>query len=244
MGHAQSIQGFSGKVISDSLDISGIHVVNKNSGATTITNRKGEFSIGVQPTDTIIFSAVHIKIQALVLDSLVLSQPEINVYVEHAVNELKEVVVKPHDLTGNLADDVTAAPPPPLNFNDVGIPGFEGERREKIRYSSTGNLILSTLLLPIMPLDIEGVYKQISGYNKRLRQSRKLNTQLQTVYRMIDFYGTNFLQREFTLVEEEVYGFVMACVENNPEMQTDYLKGNHPLVLEGMTQYANTQTKE
>jgi hypothetical protein len=23
-------------------------------------------------------------------------------------------------------------------------------------------------------------------------------------------------------------------------MQTDYLKGNHPLVLEGMTQYANT----
>lgn len=244
MGYAQSIQDFSGKVISDSLDISGIHVVNKNSGATTITNRKGEFSIGVQPTDTIIFSAVHIKIQALVLDSLVLSQPEINVYVEHAVNELKEVVVKPHDLTGNLADDVTAAPPPPLNFNDVGIPGFEGERREKIRYSSTGNLILSTLLLPIMPLDIEGVYKQISGYNKRLRQSRKLNTQLQTVYRMIDFYGTNFLQREFTLVEEEVYGFVMACVENNPEMQTDYLKGNHPLVLEGMTQYANTQTKE
>lgn len=244
MGYAQSIQDFSGKVISDSLDVSGIHVVNKNSGATTITNRKGEFSIGIQPTDTIIFSAVHIKIQALVLDSLVLSQPEINVYVEHAVNELKEVVVKPHDLTGNLADDVTAAPPPPLNFKDVGIPGFEGERREKIRYSSTGNLILSTLLLPIMPLDIEGVYKHISGYNKRLRQSRKLNTQLQTVYRMIDFYGTDFLQREFTLVEEEVYGFVLACIENNPEMQTDYLKGNHTLVLEGMTQYANTQTKE
>jgi hypothetical protein len=244
MGYAQSIQDFSGKVISDSLDVSGIHVVNKNSGATTITNRKGEFSIGIQPTDTIIFSAVHIKIQALVLDSLVLSQPEINVYVEHAVNELKEVVVKPHDLTGNLADDVTAAPPPPLNFKDVGIPGFEGERREKIRYSSTGNLILSTLLLPIMPLDIEGVYKHISGYNKRLLQSRKLNTQLQTVYRMIDFYGTDFLQREFTLVEEEVYGFVLACIENNLEMQTDYLKGNHTLVLEGMTQYANTQTKE
>ena len=91
-----------------------------------------------------------------------------------------------------------------------------------------------------MPLDIEGVYKQISGYNKRLRQSRKLNKQLQTVYGMIDFYGTDFLQREFTLGEEEVYGFVLACVENTPDMQTDYLKGNHPLVLEGMTQYANT----
>ena len=244
VGQAQSIEDFSGKVISDSLDISGIHVVNKNSGATTITNRKGEFSIGAKPTDTILFSAVHIKLQALVMDSLVLSQPEINVYIEHAVNELKEVVVKPHNLTGNLADDVTSAPPPPINFKDVGIPGFEGERREKIRYSSTGNLILSTLLLPIMPLDIEGMYKQISGYNKRLRQSRKLNKQLQTVHRMIDFYGTDFLQREFSLSDEEVYGFVLACEANSPEMQTDYLNGNHPLVLEGMTQYANTQTKE
>ena len=244
VGNAQNIEDFSGKVVSDSLDISGIHVVNKNSGATTITNRYGEFSIGVQTTDTIIFSAVHIKLQALVLDSLVISQPTINVYIEHAVNELQEVVVKPHDLTGNLAEDVTAAPPPPINFKDVGIPGFEGERRENIRYSSTGNLILSTLLLPIMPLDIEGMYKQISGYNKRLRQSRNLNKQLQTVYHMIDFYGTDFLQREFTLGEEEVYGFVLACVENSPEMQTDYLKGNHSLVLEGMTQFASTQTKE
>ena len=244
LGYAQNIEDFSGKVVSDSLEISGIHVVNKNSGATTITNSEGEFSIGAKTKDTILFSAVHIKLQALVLDSLVLSQPEINVYIEYAVNELQEVVVKPHNLTGNLADDVTTAPPPPINFKDVGIPGFVGERREKIRYSSTGNLILSTLLLPIMPLDIEGMYKQISGYNKRLRQSRKLNTQLLTVYRMIDYYGTDFLRREFTLGEDEVYGFVLACVENIPEMQNDYIKGNHPLVLEGMTQFAGTKSKE
>ena len=32
--------------------------------------------------------------------------------------------------------------------------------------------------------------------------------------------------------------------KNSPEMQTDYLNGNHPFVLEGMTQFASTQTKE
>jgi hypothetical protein len=61
---------------------------------------------------------------------------------------------------------------------------------------------------------------------------------------MIDFYGTDFLQREFTLGEEEVYGFVLAYVENNPEMLTDYLNGNHSLVLEGMTKFTSTQIKE
>ena len=65
------------------------------------------------------------------LDSLVMVQPEINVYIEHAVNELEEVVVKPHNLTGNLANDVSAAPPPPINFKDVGIPGFEGKGVKK-----------------------------------------------------------------------------------------------------------------
>ena len=61
---------------------------------------------------------------------------------------------------------------------------------------------------------------------------------------MIDFYGTDFLQREFTLSDEEVYGFVLACLENTPDMQTDYLNGNHQLVLEGMTQFSITQIKE
>jgi hypothetical protein len=40
-----------------------------------------------------------------------------------------------------------------------------------------------------------------------------------------------------------VVGF-LGYAQNSPEMQTDYLNGNHPLVLEGMTQFANTQTKE
>ena len=240
--YTQNIQDFSGKVVSDSLDISGIHVVNKNSGATTITNQKGKFSIGAKPTDTLLFSAVHIKLQALVLDSLVMVQPEINVYIEHAVNELEEVVVKPHNLTGNLADDVSAAPPPPINFKDVGIPGFEGERREKIRYNSTGSLILSTLLLPVMPLDIEGMYKQISGYNRRLKESRKLSKQLQTVNSMIDFYGTQFLHDQYSLSADEIYAFVLACVENTPSMESDFLRGNHPLVLAAMNDYSNTRT--
>ena len=240
--YTQNIQDFSGKVVSDSLDISGIHVVNKNSGATTITNQKGKFSIGAKPTDTLLFSAVHIKLQALVLDSLVMVQPEINVYIEHAVNELEEVVVKPHNLTGNLADDVSAAPPPPINFKDVGIPGFEGERREKIRYNSTGSLILSTLLLPVMPLDIEGMYKQISGYNRRLKESRKLSKQLQTVNSIIDFYGTQFLHDQYSLSADEIYAFVLACVENSPSMESDFLRGNHPLVLAAMNDYSNTRT--
>ena len=155
---------------------------------------------------------------------------------------MDEVVVKPHNLTGNLADDLSSAPPAPINFKDVGIPGFEGERREKIKYNSTRSLILSTLLLPIMPLDIEGMYKQISGYNRRLKESRKLSKQLQTVNSMINFYGSQFLQDQYSLSSDEIYAFVLACVENTPAMESDFLRGSHPIVLAAMNDYSNSRT--
>ena len=51
----------------------------------------------------------------------------------------------------------------PINFDDVGIPGFKGERQEKIVSEKT--LILTTLLLPLTGgLDIEAIYKHLSDW--------------------------------------------------------------------------------
>ena len=55
------------------------------------------------------------------------------VYVDQFINELDNVVVKPHNLSGNiLADMENSNVKVPINFDDVGIPGFKGERQEKI----------------------------------------------------------------------------------------------------------------
>jgi len=176
----QEIKTVRGTLISDSLDVSAIHVVNKTSGATTISNKNGGFKLAARVQDTLVFSAVHVKFQTLILSEEIFQQPELYIYIEPVINELREVVVKPHDLTGNLMDDIAQSPPRPINFSDVGIPGFEGERKEKITYSSTGKVLLSALLIPLSPLDIEGMYKQISGYNKRLKQQRFLSAQWKT----------------------------------------------------------------
>ena len=53
----QYYKSFKGEVVSDSLNLSGIHIINKTSGAKSITNENGLFSIGVKKNDTII----HLK---------------------------------------------------------------------------------------------------------------------------------------------------------------------------------------
>ena len=44
-----------GEVINDTIDISGIHVINSTSGAKTITDNKGFFKVGVRENDSIFF---------------------------------------------------------------------------------------------------------------------------------------------------------------------------------------------
>jgi len=188
----QNYKSFKGEVVSDSLNLSGIHIINKTSGAKSITNEKGLFSIGVKKNDTIIISSIQIKSHVIVVNPKIFNQDLIKVYVEPFVNELDNVEVKPHNLSGNMLNDMLdSGIKDPINFDDVGIPGLKGKGKEKI--VSTKSLILSTLLLPLTGgLDIEAVYKHLSGYYKRLKKKRLLDKQYASVVSIMEFYGLVF----------------------------------------------------
>ncbi len=152
----EEYKSFKGEVVSDSLNLSGIHIINKNSGAKSITNENGLFVIGVKKNDTIIISSIQIKPHIIVVNPKVFEQDQVKVYVEPFINQLENVVVKSHNLTGNLLNDIKdSGVKNPINFDDVGVPGFKGERAERIVYKNDAQIILNILLLPIMPLDIE-----------------------------------------------------------------------------------------
>ena len=143
---AQKYKLLKGKVSHPKLSVAGIHVVNVSRGSTEITDMMGYFEISVAQGERLLFTGIQFKDQELIITEDIFSSDEITVYLKTAINQLDEVVVKPHDLSGNLSSDLQGVPKT-LNFTDVGIPGFKGEREEKI--VSGKSLILSTLLLPI-----------------------------------------------------------------------------------------------
>ena len=159
------------------------------------------------------------------------------VYVDQFINELDNVVVKPHNLSGNiLADMENSNVKVPINFDDVGIPGFKGERQEKIVYKNNSQILLNVLLLPLMPLDIEGMYKQLSGYYKNLKIARGLEKQYGVVVSIIQFYGSNYLMERYNLREEEVYEFVLGASENY-DLLNDFKSSNHGLILNNLDKF-------
>lgn len=234
---AQEFKLLKGKVIHEELSVQGIHVVNTSRGSAEITDVAGYFEISVRKGETLVFSGVQFKSKELTIDGSLFDATEITVYMEAFVNTLDEVVVKSHQLSGDLSSDLANANiNRPLNFYDVGIPGFKGEPEEKI--VSAKSLILSTLLLPISGgINIDAVYKHLSGYYKSLKKKRAMEADFQVVYSIIEFYGLYFFVENYKLDEEQVYVFVTGCFENST-IEENFKRQRHQEVIAAFDAYA------
>ncbi len=227
LSFAQDFKEIQGRVVHDNLSVEGVHVINATSGATTITDTEGYFTVGARVNDSIVFSAIQFKSHLVVLEPEVFQQDFITVYVEERVNELDEVVVKPHELSGNLEKDM-AKVEEPINFYDVGIPGFKGKPQERI--PKTGHIIIGSLLGHV---PVDEIIRKLNGYYKELRLRRKLDAENAAAVEIIEFYGVGFLMEEYELMLDEVYPFVLGTVMAT-DMEEDFSDGNHNLAIQDL----------
>ena len=68
-----------GEVLNDTIDISGIHVINSTSGGKTITDGNGFFKVGVRENDSIFFTSVQIKTQLIIIEKTIYESDSIRV---------------------------------------------------------------------------------------------------------------------------------------------------------------------
>ena len=231
IGQEKEFKTLVGEVINDSIDVSGIHVINGSSGGKSITDKNGFFKVGVRKNDSIYFTSVQIKTQMIIIEETVFKTDSIRVYLEPIVNELESVTVSPNNLSGDLLADMKQIKEKEVfNFDDAGIPGFKGERKEKIVYKNSSSVLVSVILLPLMPLDVDAVYKQLSGYYKTLRSARKLESRSGTAVDIIQFYGVDFFIDSYDLNINSVYEFVLGSMENY-DVEVFFRNSNHNLVL-------------
>ncbi|NQY06825.1 MAG: carboxypeptidase-like regulatory domain-containing protein [Flavobacteriaceae bacterium] len=211
-----------GKIINGE-NLEGIHILNTRAKKFTITNEKGEFYIDAQLNDTIYFNSLVYKTQGFQVTQQMIDNEAIAVALEEDVNQLKEVTVG-RKLTGNINEDIKQVTiKDTINFADVGIPGFEGVPEEKI--------------VPVVPsigfgavMDIEALYKHITGYYKKLKLGRKWDKQDKTIIKVYDLYGHDFFLDTYAINEEKIYEFLLACVEEDAFVE-NFKNENYELIL-------------
>jgi len=236
--YSQQFKLLQGKLHHESLSLSGIHVVNTSRANAVISDADGYFEISVQVGERLQFSGIQFKFKELLINQSVFDSELITVYLEAFVNELDEVIVKPHDLSGNLSSDITNANiPRPLNFYDVGIPGFKGQRKERI--PSIQEMALN---LALVRVDVEAVYKYVSGYYRKLKLKRKQDKEFKTMLKIIEFYGLYFFSENYNLEPEQVYDFVLGCSENTTLLQL-FNQSRHQEIVQTFSDYAKIYTQ-
>ena len=209
---AQKYKLLTGYVFDSETPISNIHVINTSRGNAEVTDINGLFEISVSIGEKLVFSSIQYEKYELIITENIFSSKEITIYLKGFVNELDEVIVTNNSLTGNLKTDLLESGlEEKQNFDDFGIPGFKGERQEKIQNATQLLLGLGTS----MQIDVEAVYKHISGYYKRLKKRRLLESKFVSIFSSIKFYGLIFFIENYNIGDNQVYDFILGCSENS-----------------------------
>jgi hypothetical protein len=214
----KSLQG----KITNEADIEGIHVLNLASRINTITNENGHFSVNVKPRDTLLFSSIKYMPEKVVVTDAIFEKSIITVKLSEIVNELDEVFIKPN-LSGNIAADLKKIKiEEPINSDDVGIPGFKGKPEEKI-------VPLYFAVTPLI-INLEALYKHISGYYKDLKTRRKWEYENNAVAQMLNYYTLPFFTTTYGIPENRIYDFLLFCAETT-SIESDFKKEHYGSVL-------------
>lgn len=203
--NAQTIE-ISGKVESHS-DTENIHVINKTAQVFTVTNSKGEFTISVSLNDSLMFTSVQHKNKNIVIDDTILSTKRVIVKLEEFINQLDAVTVG-KILTGNLYSDIkNTEGDPPINFYDVGIPGYTGKiaTQSERRLSEAGEFKPKMLLgllgggVPLNPI-INGISGRTKMLKNRVKIEEKESLMLSIKSRLSkDFLASNPLEEDLIM---------------------------------------------
>ena len=208
--------------ITNTNDIEGVHILNLSSRYNTITNENGHFSIEVQSQDTLLLSSIkYMPEKAIVTDSI-FEKGILIAQLTELINELDEVFLNPN-LSGNIGADLKKIKTEkPINFDDVGIPGFKGKPEEKI--------VPKYLVITPTSVNIEALYKYISGYYKELKIRRRWEMENNAVAKMLDYYTIPFFTTTYGIPEHSVYDFLLFCTETT-QIESDFKQEHYGSVL-------------
>ncbi|WP_299552677.1 hypothetical protein [Seonamhaeicola sp.] len=218
VSYSQSVE-ILGKVVSKT-DVENIHVINKTAQTFTITNKKGEFKITAKVNDTLRFSSIQQGIKDVIVSKGVITSKTMLVPLDEQVNQLDEVVVG-KILTGDLFSDIeNAETDDPINFYDVGIPGYTGkiatQSERRLNEAITGGGIV-----PLNP-----IINAITGRTKMLKERIKLEERANLLRKIKSDLPDDFFSN-YPLDEDLRADFFFFC-EEDPDF-TNRCKGKSDL---------------
>ncbi|MFD2099486.1 hypothetical protein [Flagellimonas iocasae] len=206
-----------GQVTSDAEDVVGVVVQNISSKDAVITDIDGNFSIRVQLNDTLVFSAVNFQRKILPIAESLYDSSFITVPMEEFVNELREVVVSPYNLSGILDKDLGKLPSQQIvTAESLGLPNANAKE-----YTQSERLLKEASSMSIKgggglggaggAVSLNPIINAITGRTKMLKNRVKVDNAYARTQRVQDFYVDSLFVTTLKIPVEKIEDFMYFC---------------------------------
>lgn len=208
-----------GVVTAKDKDVTGVVIQNISTEKATITDFEGNFSILAKLNDTLVFSAIQFKRKIIPISQELLQSTTITIPMEEFVNELREVVVNPYNLSGRLDADLNVLKlEKDVSAEALGLPNAhqkiptQSERR--LQQATYGKFNLGMILTP--PLD--PIINAITGRTKMLKNRVKIEKTYARTQQVQNLYVDSLFVTELKIPFEKIDDFMYFC-EVDPSFQ-------------------------
>jgi len=206
-------------VVIAATNIENIHVINKTANKFATTGKLGRFKIRAKANDTIVFSSVQYKLKAVVVSLTHIKERTMTVELTDHVNVLDEVLVG-KVLTGDLDSDVKNSDAErPIDFYDVGIPGFKGKpktQNERRLYEADHGKYINSFNGGFglgLGINLNKILNKVTGRTKKLKKRVKLESNDVLLTKIKSRLTDNFF-KVYTLDETFRTDFFYFCSED------------------------------
>lgn len=220
--YSQEVKLLAGKIWSDSIPPSGIHVVNLDQESGTTSNALGEFKIYAGLGDRILFSSVQFENQQVIINNTLYTIGRIEVKLYSARNELDEIRISDLKLSGYLDKDVSRVKI--FDRTRYGIPHAR-ERPGQIER----HLYTATTSSGGIPLDL--LLNSINGKIAMLKKAKANDEMSNAVGEGLNSVGKDLFISELQVPEQEVINFIYYC-SADPEFSRILDLGNNLELIE------------
>lgn len=201
-----------GRVTSPDKDVVGVVVQNITSRNAVITDLDGNFSIPIQLNDTLLFSAVNFIKKVVPVSEALYGSNFIEVPMQEFVNQLKEVVVRPYNLSGDLNQDVGQLKlDKDVSAEALGLPNahqrIPTQSERMLQTATYGKFNMGMILSP--PLD--PIINAITGRTKMLKNRVKVDKAYATTQQVQNSYADSLFTNTLKIPIEKIDDFMYFC---------------------------------
>jgi len=220
-----------GRVVVDRNDLEGITVYNSSSNKGTVTDKEGGFTIKVALNDRLQFAALQFENFEVNITQDVLDSKILTVFLVEQVNKLDEVIILPHDLSGNLAIDTKSVAlfNPNLDALYFGLANLDKMEFENQHLEVVENTALQTNVIKYQT----DFVKIIAAILKPITtsKSKKIKKELKPKQAILDLYTMAYLKELLSIQDKDIVEFLYFVEDNNfdlsllnPEKEFEFLK--------------------